>query len=146
MISLKVEKKEMLELKNPKPYIIYLDESVPDIAVDLDILIQDSNLPVHFECRELEPLCDWELGKDFEFCNCGMPAETIELISRFLTLIKNKDSESYFHLLEESNDALMYFFFYTLNRLGFLDHAFSVPGFLTEKGKELEKRLRQKEK
>jgi hypothetical protein len=83
------------------------------------------------------------------FCGCGDPQLSLKHVQKGLRQIKNLGELSSvkfkqeFEEWEKENKKLLggetgvYFMWYFLDREGFSEHGSSVPGWLTEKGKEL---------
>jgi len=88
----------------------------------------------------------------FGFCSCGQPKEVVNYILKSLQLIKkiqdevwkktitwekyHKEVKKHYH--SEGAEYLMY---YVLDKNGYTEHGGSVPGWLTDKGKQLLKEL-----
>lgn len=79
----------------------------------------------------------------FGFCGCGLPEDNLKYIRDGLEHIEkgsveNVDFEKWWG---EGNSILgnsrsMYFFYYWCDKMELTDHGGSVPGYLTEKGKQ----------
>ena len=79
------------------------------------------------------------VGRLFGFCGCGLPEEVISYIWGALKLfdlqtnmVKFEEVDGYF-----ANKGAKYFMWYWLDQKGYTEHGGSVPGWLTEGGKEL---------
>ncbi len=86
--------------------------------------------------------------KVFGFCVCGCPDENLIFIKNGLSHIDNKQPDGmdhhtwYENWVSEGhkifgNEQSRYFFFYWCDKEELTDHGGSVPGWLTDKGKEL---------
>jgi hypothetical protein len=82
------------------------------------------------------------------FCGCGMPNEALDHVKQSLGIVydlQNKvwTDEITIEQWRESksrvfaSDGAEYFMWYFLNEREFTEHGGSVPGWLTDKGKEL---------
>lgn len=91
---------------------------------------------VHYESRSQY------LGHLLGFCGCGMPDTALAYVYEGMSLIKARSdsdysAESVNKLLEfGGSDGAKYFFWYRLDDLDFTEHGGSVPGWLTDKGKD----------
>lgn len=92
--------------------------------------------------------------KIFGFCGCGLPEENLEYIHDGLTHIGAERPEHdgwdvwYKKWIEEGavifgNESSRYFFFYWCDTQELTEHGGSVPGWLTEKGKQVLADLRE---
>lgn len=101
---------------------------------------------------ELEYLCLAVLG----FCGCGMPENTAAWVLEGLDIINEPfehDEKEWLQLYGDwkdrvrkhygDNDGSRYFFWYWCADKEFTEHGGSVPGWLTDKGKDLRDRLRE---
>lgn len=75
------------------------------------------------------------------FCGCGDPEQSLGYIKKALEQV-GKRSESDFETWHGENKALFgeggrWFIWYFLDREKFTEHGGSVPGWLTERGKEM---------
>lgn len=82
----------------------------------------------------------YELG----WCGCGDPDSALEYLAKSLQLIKllREDDLKWTDWKIEvdkhhKNDGECYFVWYFLDHKGFTEHGGSVPGWLSQKGKEL---------
>lgn len=76
----------------------------------------------------------------FDFCMCGCPSETLELLYHVLKNIdsgfehwderKKRDDELMF------NDGIRYLVWNVLDREDMIEHGSSLPGWLTQKGRD----------
>ena len=72
------------------------------------------------------------------FCGCGCPEEALKYIKGILELLKDYKDPNYWSKLDNffnNNEGLKYTMFYLLDSKGLTEHGYSVPGWLTEKGK-----------
>ena len=78
-----------------------------------------------------------------DFCGCGFPGENLLFIKRGLAHINNPHRQTTFDLWKKEgkevfgNENSEYFFFYWCDKEGLTEHGYSVPGWLTKKGKNL---------
>ena len=80
------------------------------------------------------------------FCGCGSPDDNLMYVLCGLSLINDackkydcfwyKDHQKKVNDHFKSSDGA-YFFYYWADKEGYIDHGSSVPGWLTDKGKEL---------
>ena len=70
------------------------------------------------------------------FCGCGRPEDNLALLLTRMEAIAD-ETDGRFQCGPE-----MHFIDYTLDKLGFLEHGGSLPGWLSESGKELLELLR----
>ena len=88
---------------------------------------------------------DYIQTKVLGFCNCGEPEENIAFLGKILkdidtlSTVKWEDYEEWNKKSLElfGNEQSRYFIWYYLHKEGFTEHGGSVPGWLTDKGKEL---------
>lgn len=101
---------------------------------------------------ELDYVCCAVLG----FCGCGIPEETAAWVLRGLEAIdapfqrEEKEWAKFYPQWQDelrsmygANDATRYFFWYWCDDKGFTEHGGSVPGWLTDEGKDLRDWLRR---
>lgn len=95
--------------------------------------------------------------KVFEFCGCGRPEDNLEYIMKGLSYIDREHPEgmSYEQSCEWvkkwiedgiplfGNEESRYFFFYWADKEGLTEHGGSVPGWLTDYGREVLDDLRE---
>jgi|ERR1051325_1295910 hypothetical protein len=103
------------------------------------------------------------LLEDMNWCCCGQPELAASLLFDALSLAKwrfdvsatlrsKEDFEAANERYEQyrkrelelmSNDSIAYFVWYTIDAAGLMEHGSSIPGWLTEKGKEMLEALRE---
>jgi len=101
---------------------------------------------------EFDELWQGEIG----FCGCGRSEATAEWMADALDAIDaltNHGEEGWdafyadwkdrIRALHGNEDGSRYFFWYWCDKEGLTDHGGAVPGWLTDKGKELRDRLRE---
>lgn len=100
---------------------------------------------------------DFYQSRSFNFCGCGSPDKNLEYIRDGLAHIdktqpENISREEYHKWYDEwkkegheifGNEKARYFFFYWADMLELTEHGGSVPGWLTEKGRETLADLRE---
>ena len=77
-----------------------------------------------------------------KFCGCGRPGDAVKYVGRALELINQRrelDYEAYVELEEKifPVEGASYFMYYWLDNMELTEHGGSVPGWLTEKGKQV---------
>lgn len=81
------------------------------------------------------------------WCGCGCPKDALNYVKKVLKGISMiyKDENYGFRGFEKEfpDSGARYTILYVLDERGLTDHGTSVPGFLTEKGKEILKDLEQ---
>lgn len=96
---------------------------------------------VHYE--DAESLIQIEM---LGFCGCGNPDDAAEYVRKVLQNIQDRDKVSkgitFDDWWKQVNELFpingsAYFMWYFLDSKGFTEHGNSVPGWLTEKGKQL---------
>ena len=94
---------------------------------------------------------DYYMHEVFKFCGCGCPEDALDYIYKCLKLltlgndwINNKESHcDYWKRYRAECDKVFnsegaeYFMWYWLDNMELTEHGGSVPGWLTEKGKEV---------
>ena len=85
--------------------------------------------------------CHWETAEDFlqgyvvGHCCCGTPEISLAYLRDVMALLRDKvdydTRQAYF-----GSEGEQYTIYYMLDKLEFTEHGSSVPGWLTEKGKE----------
>lgn len=80
----------------------------------------------------------------FGFCGCGQPSETREYVRQSLQLISDRRELglTYEQWSERAKELFKtgvaeYFMWYWVDSKGYSEHGGSVPGWLTEDGKEI---------
>ena len=87
-----------------------------------------------------------EVFEKLGFCGCGMPSDAAEFIAKALAHIGHRcwdgpdftyedwkaEGDALFH-----NDGIAYFVYYVFDKLELTDHGGSVPGWLTDLGKDV---------
>lgn len=84
----------------------------------------------------------------FNFCGCGQPDSTREYVRNSLQLVSDikelvwEKKMSYEDWIDKKNelfktDEAEFFMWYWLDHKGYIEHGGSVPGWLTEDGKEI---------
>lgn len=85
------------------------------------------------------------LGHLLGFCGCGCPDDALHFVGDLLELIDSgfenanfiNDAEKIF-----SNTGLQYLVYYFLDDKGLIEHGGSVPGWLTDYGKDFLKEIK----
>lgn len=86
------------------------------------------------------------IGEMLGFCGCGSNESAMEFVRDALQLVKERHlsshEEAWKIILEKQNtlfhnDNIMFFTWYWLDDKGLTEHGSSVPGWLTNKGKEI---------
>jgi len=100
------------------------------------------------ECEWDGDLVDFIQTGDLGFCGCGMPEQNLDYIRKGLEHINETRPESQEHDDWHpewvsrgheifGNETSRYFFFYWADKEELTEHGGSVPGWLSDKGKEL---------
>lgn len=83
-------------------------------------------------------------GSVLGFCCCGVPEYSLSIVYKALSLLNSYrkdeidyDSFSNGCLKQFGSQEITYFIWYTIDEMGLTEHGGSVPGWMTEKGKEL---------
>jgi len=79
-----------------------------------------------------------------KFCGCGLPGEAMEFVGKVMRLLRDMHDDhdvwdAKWKELDElfPNDGIRYLVYYYLDNLELTEHGGSVPGWLTEKGKQV---------
>ncbi len=78
------------------------------------------------------------------FCGCGQPDEAATFLFSVLDCIDQLQHDRDYSRLDKliPDPGMRYFILYQLDNLGFLDHGGSVPGWLTQDGRDCLELLR----
>ena len=80
------------------------------------------------------------------FCGCGYPVSALQFVSKLLELIDGRFENHKFQddidTLSGNNIGLEYLLFYFLEDKELTEHGTSIPGWLTEYGKEFLQELK----
>lgn len=76
------------------------------------------------------------------FCGCGDPDENVTFIGKILRLFEYREQNTYEQWKSKvrellPNGDIEYFIWYWLDKEEYTEHGGSVPGWLTDKGKQL---------
>lgn len=76
------------------------------------------------------------------FCGCGCPDENVSFIGKVLRLIEYREKLTFEQWQSKVKEVLPsgdfeYFMWYWLDKEEYTEHGGSVPGWLTDKGKQL---------
>lgn len=77
------------------------------------------------------------IGQKLGFCGCGLPEDAIDYCYQGLKRVESLALSKSDFPNPFASEGEEYFFFYWLDKKGFTEHGGSVPGWLTEKGKDM---------